>query len=62
MKGPARIVATDAGDPTSHTPFRSPEIRAFHGLASVVVRRTGAGPVTVTAASDGLKSAKITLP
>ncbi len=62
VKGPARIVATDAGDPTSHTPFRSPEIRAFHGLASVVVRRTGAGPVTVTAASDGLKSAKITLP
>ena len=62
VKGPAEIVATDAGDPTSHTPFYSTEIHAFHGLASVIVRRTGDGAVTVTAESDGLKTAKITLP
>ena len=62
VKGPAVLVATDAGDPTSHTPFHSPELRAFHGLASAVVRRTGPGPVTVSVASDGLKTAKIILP
>ena len=62
VKGPAVLVATDAGDPTSHTPFYSPEIRAFHGLASAIVRRTGPGPVSVTVASDGLKTAKIILP
>ncbi len=62
VKGPAVLVATDAGDPTSHTPFHSSEIRAFHGLASVIIRRTGDGPVTVSVASDGLKSAKIILP
>ncbi len=62
VKGPAFLVATDAGDPTSHTPFRSPELRAFHGLASAIVRRTGPGAVTVTVNSDGLKTAKIILP
>ena len=61
VKGPAVLVATDAGDPTSHTPFHSPRIRAFHGLCSAIVRRTGEGPVTVTVESDGLKTAKITL-
>ena len=62
VKGPAVLVAADAGDPTSHTPFRSPELRAFHGLASAIVRRTGPGAVTVTVNSDGLKTAKIILP
>ena len=61
VKGPAVLVATDAGDPTSHTPFYSPDIRAFHGLASAIVRRTGPGPVTVSVASDGLKTEKIIL-
>ena len=61
VSGPAVIVATDAGDPTSLSPFHSPEIKAFHGLASAIVRRTGEGPVTVSVTSDGLKSAKIIL-
>ena len=61
VKGPAEIIATDAGDPTSHVPFYSPDRPAFHGLASVILRRTGPGPVTLTAASAGLKTAKITL-
>ena len=62
VKGPAELVATDAGDPTSHTPFYSPDLQAFHGLASAIIRRTGKGPVTVSVTSDGLKSAKIILP
>ena len=61
VKGPAEIVATDAGDPTSHVPFYSPDPPAFHGLASVILRRTGPGPVTLTAASAGLKTAKFIL-
>ena len=59
--GPGTVVATDAGDPTSHTPFYSRTIDAFNGLCSVIVRRTGPGPVTVTVTGNGLKSDKITL-
>ncbi len=61
VKGPACIVATDAGDPTSHVPFYSPSLPAFHGKASAIVRRTGPGPVTVTVKSKNLKSATVTL-
>ena len=61
VKGPAQLVATDAGDPTSHVPFYSHELPAFAGKASVIIRRTGNGPVTVQASSKGLKKAKITL-
>ena len=59
VKGPAQIVAADAGDPTSHVPFYSPVLPAFHGKASVIVRRTGAGAITLTVKSKGLKSANI---
>ena len=61
VTGPAYLVATDAGDPTSHIPFLSPEIPAFNGLCSAIIRRTGPGPVTVSVVSDGLKPAKIVL-
>ena len=61
VKGPAIIVATDAGDPTSHIPFYSTQLPAFHGKASVIVRRTGPGAVSVSAKAQGLKSATINL-
>ena len=61
VSGPGALVATDAGDPTSHTPFRSPEIKAFGGLCSAIVRRTGPGAITVSVSSPGLKSQRITL-
>ena len=61
VSGPATVVATDAGDPTSHTPFYSRTIDAFNGLCSVIVRRTGPGPITVIVTGNGLKSDKITL-
>ena len=60
--GPGTVVAADAGDPTCHTPFHSRTVAAFNGLCSVIVRRTGPGPITVSVTSDGLKSAKIVLP
>ena len=61
VKGPAVIVGTDAGDPTSHVPFYSTQLPAFHGKASVIVRRTGPGPITVSAKTPGLKTATIHL-
>ena len=61
VKGPAVILATDAGDPTSHVPFYSHTLPAFHGKASAIVRRTGEGPVTVTVKARGLKTATLPL-
>ena len=61
VKGPAVIVATDAGDPTSHVPFYSTQLPAFHGKASAIVRRTGPGKITVTVKSKGLKTAQTVL-
>ena len=62
ISGPGEILATDAGDPTSHAPFQSPETDAFNGLASVIVRRTGPGEIILSVSSPGLKGRKITLP
>ena len=61
VKGPGELVATDAGDPTSHTPFHSADIDAFNGLCSTIVRRTGPGEITVSVSAKGLTSSKITL-
>ncbi len=61
VSGAGEIVATDAGDPTCHTPFHSPSIDALNGLASVIVRRNGPGEITLTVSSPGLKGQKITL-
>ena len=61
VKGPGVLVATDAGDPTSHTPFHSPDIDAFNGLCSAIVRRTGPGEITVSVSGKGLSSSKIIL-
>ena len=57
IKGPGEILAVDAGDPTCLTPFHSDSIKAFNGLASVIVKvKPGArGRIVVTATSDGLK-------
>ena len=61
VSGNAGIVATDAGDPTSHAPFYSPSVRAFNGLASVIIRRSGKGRVKVKASSEGLRADSVRL-
>ena len=61
ISGPGKIIACDAGDPTSHVPFYSTRLPAFNGLCSVVIRRTGAGKITLRAESKGLKSSRIEL-
>lgn len=59
ISGPGKIVACDAGDPTSHIPFYSTKLPAFNGLCSVIVKRTGNGKIILNAKSKGLKSASI---
>jgi beta-galactosidase len=63
LDGPAELVATDNGNPTSFEPFQSPERHAFNGLVLGIIRSVAGetGTVTVTASSEGLESAVITL-
>ena len=61
VSGPAEILASDAGDPTSHASFNSPSIKAFGGLASVILRRTGDGHIKLSADAEGLRGAAINL-
>jgi beta-galactosidase len=57
------LVATDNGDPTSFAPFQASRRKAFNGLVMAIVRATpGArGPITLTATSGGLQSARATI-
>ena len=61
VQGPGEILAVDAGDPTCLTPFHSDSIKAFGGMASVIIKaKPGArGRIVVTATSDGLKKSRI---
>ncbi|MCH5238517.1 MAG: beta-galactosidase, partial [Muribaculaceae bacterium] len=61
ISGPGKIVACDAGDPTSHIPFYSKELPAFNGLCSVIVERTGKGKITLKASSKGLKGGELAI-
>ena len=56
LAGPAAVVAVDNGDNDSPEPFQASERHAYHGTCAAFVRAvSGApGPVTVTAASEGL--------
>ncbi len=61
VSGDGQLLATDAGDPTSHVPFYSATLPAFAGKAMAIVRRTGPGPITVTVTSPGLRKSAVTL-
>ncbi|NLA49151.1 MAG: glycoside hydrolase family 2 protein, partial [Bacteroidales bacterium] len=63
IKGPGEILATDNGDPTSFIPFQSKERKAFNGLALVIVRTKAGmpGKIKITAESEGLKPAGMTI-
>jgi beta-galactosidase len=63
VNGPAEIVATDNGDPTSFESFQAKERAAFNGLALVVVRTKPGEPgtITLTATSPGLASTEVPL-
>ncbi len=59
VEGPARLLAADAGDPTSHVPFSSPSLPAFGGLCSAVIMRDGPQKVSVKVSSPGLADAVV---
>lgn len=63
IEGPGEIVATDNGDPTSFEPFQAPGRRAFNGLCLVIVRAIPGQPgrIRLTASSDGLPDAVVTI-
>ena len=61
VKGPAELVYVDAGDPTSHTAFKSKEFRTLAGLGTIAIRMTGTGTATVRVRSKGLKGFKLIL-
>ena len=61
VEGPARLAATDNGDPTSFEPFSSPSREAFNGLALAIVRpaRGGSGTIRVKATAEGLQPGEV---
>jgi beta-galactosidase len=63
IEGPANLIATDNGDPTSHEPFEKTDRKAFNGMCLAIVgsRAGHRGKITFTAEADGLKSAQVTL-
>ena len=63
IEGPGEIVATDNGDPTNLVPFASHERAAFNGLCLVIIRGIPdqPGAITVTATSDPLEAAVVTI-
>ena len=63
IEGAGEIVATDNGDATDLTAFKSHSRRAFNGLALVIVRaeKGASGPIVLRASSDGLQSGVLTI-
>ena len=58
VAGEGQIIGVGNGNPTSHEPPKGKEIKAFHGLAQVIVQANGNdGKIILTAESEGLKSA-----
>ena len=63
ITGPAEIAAVDNGDATSLDPFQATQVKAYNGLALVIVRgKPGvAGKVVLHASSEGLTPADLPL-
>jgi beta-galactosidase len=62
VEGPARIAGVGNGNPQSFEPFQADYVDLFHGKAMLIVGAGHeAGPVTVTAAVEGLEGATVTI-
>ena len=60
VSGSGKFRAVANGDPTCLELFHLPEMSTFNGMLTVIVQSDGtAGPVSLTAKADGLKTAKI---
>ncbi|HYO25550.1 MAG TPA: hypothetical protein VEQ85_11455, partial [Lacipirellulaceae bacterium] len=60
--GPATIAAVGNGNPISYEPFQADYRNLFNGKALLILRtKSGqAGPITVTASSEGLQDGTAT--
>ena len=63
IEGPAKIVGTDNGDPTSFDSFLSLERRAFNGRCLVIIRSKAGEPgrIKITVTADGLRAGLATI-
>lgn len=62
LTGPARLIGVGNGDPSSHEPDQADSRSAFNGLAQAIVQTTSkSGMIGLTAESNGLKAASVTL-
>jgi beta-galactosidase len=63
VDGAGRIAAVDNGNAATLEPFQADYRKAFNGLALLIVRseRGKAGPIAITATSEGLEWAKAAL-
>lgn len=62
VAGPARLIGTGNGDPTSHEPNLGNARSLFNGLAQAILQTTDEpGEIVVRVSSDGLRDASITL-
>lgn len=62
VKGEGKIIGVSSGDPTNHESFKGNTHKALNGKCLVIIQSTDkAGTIEVTAKSNGLESATITL-
>jgi beta-galactosidase len=62
VRGEARLIGVDNGDPQSHADFKANRRRAFHGLALAIVQSTASpGKIHITASSPGLTECQLSL-
>lgn len=56
VTGPAEIIATDNGDPTSYESFQNTFVETFNGLGLIILRsiKGKTGSITLKATSEGL--------
>lgn len=63
ISGPARIIGVGNGDPNCHESEKASERSLFNGLAQVIIQSNEmAGNVVLTAKSEGMKLAQLTIP
>jgi beta-galactosidase len=63
ISGPGRIIGLGNGDPNSHEPEKGTKRSLFNGLAQVIIQSEADSPgiITLTAKSDELKPATVTI-
>ena len=59
--GPAQIIAVDNGNLLDHDPFQATDRKLYEGHALAILRATARGNITLTATTEGLPPATITL-